>query len=180
MLGVLLRLAVKVAIIASVSFLVISLCSCSSTRTVSAESAVSDSLTVAETSRDSVGSRSQIDVSQSGYLDIVDLTLTFYPPGYAVDPVSGQPSIAKPPRLHPATVNIGRLTAGKQSEASLRESADSVGADTADLAHVSSAETSGTHIRDPAPRVWPVCLVFGFAVAMIAFIIYRIRHDLKA
>ena len=167
-------------LIASVAFSVVSLCSCSSTRTVSTESVVTDSLSVTAESRDSVGSRLELETSGSGYLDIRDLKITFYPPvalpDIVPDSVSPLPPSSKP---HPATLTIGQLTAGKTSDTKLKNE------NTVSSNHYLSEDSrSGTDVResrsrDPTPCRWPVLHVLSMAVAMVIFTGYHLWRGSK-
>ena len=165
-------------LIASVAFSVVSLCSCSSTRTVSTESVVTDSISVTAESRDSVGSRLELETSGSGYLDIRDLTITFYPPvalpDNVPDSVSPLPPSSKP---HPATLTIGQLTAGKTSDTKLNEE-NTVLSDRVAESRTGTAVRE-SRSRDPTPCRWPVLLVLSMAVAMVIFTGYHLWRGSK-
>lgn len=160
--------------------LAIMLCGCSSSRSMAAESVVTDSLSVAVESRDSVGSRLELETSGSGYLDIRDLTITFYPPvalpDNVPDSVSTVPPSSKP---HPATLTIGQLTAGKTSDTKLKDE-NSVLSDQL-LAAESAAGTDvrESRSRDPTPCRWPVLLVLSMAAAMVIFTGYHLWRGSK-
>lgn len=178
--GWIIGLAINAVIIGSIVCLVLSLCGCSSSRSMSAESVVTDSLSVTAESRDSVGSRLELETSGSGYLDIRDLKITFYPPvaspDNVPDSVSPLPPSSKP---HPATLTIGQLTAGKTSDTKLKDE-NSVLSDQL-LAAESAAGTDvrESRSRDPTPCRWPVLLVLSMAAAMVIFTGYHLWRESK-
>ena len=161
------------------AFLLGCLISCSSSRTVMTESAATESLSALDTAKDSVGSDLEIQTSASGYLDISDLSIIFYPPAdiksqvSPVDSVADEPpavrSPQKPQILYPALLNIGRLSAGSSADAALRASNDSVGSSTSDLRHDESTKHSVQRIRDPTKPSWPVMLSLFIALIIIVY-----------
>ena len=158
--------------------LAIMLCGCSSSRSMAAESVVTDSLSVAVESRDSVGSRLELETSGSGYLDIRDLTITFYPPvalpDNVPDSVSPLPPSSKP---HPATLTIGQLTAGKTSDTKLNEENTVLSVRVAESRTGTAVRESRS--RDPTPCRWPVLLVLSMAAAMVIFTGYHLWRESK-
>lgn len=178
--GWIIGLAINVAIIGSIVCLVLSLCGCSSSRSMAAESVVTDSLSVAAESRDSVGSRLELETSGSGYLDIRDLTITFYPPVALPDNVPDSVSPLPPSsKQHPATLTIGQLTAGKSSDTRLKYE-NSVLSDQLLAADAGSGtDVRESRSRDPTPCRWPVLLVLSMAIVMVIFTGYHLRRGSK-
>ena len=178
--GWIIGLAINVAIIGSIVCLVLSLCGCSSSRSMAAESVVTDSLSVAAESRDSVGSRLELETSGSGYLDIRDLKITFYPPVALPDNVPDSVSPLPPSsKQHPATLTIGQLTAGKSSDTRLKYE-NSVLSDQLLAADAGSGtDVRESRSRDPTPCRWPVLLVLSMAIVMVIFTGYHLRRGSK-
>lgn len=178
--GWIIGLAINAVIIGGIVCLVLSLCGCSSSRSMATESVVTDSLSVTAESRDSVGSRLELETSGSGYLDIRDMTITFYPPvaspDNVPDSVSPLPPSTKP---HPATLTIGQLTAGKTSDTKLKDE------NTVSSNHyLSENSRSGTDVResrsrDPTPCRWPVLLVLSMTIVMVIFTGYHLWRGSK-
>ncbi len=162
--------------------LLLSLCSCRASHPVMTETAATESVAALETAKDSVGSGLELTTSKSGYLDISDLTITFLPPdstatdtittGNSVNPISVRP--------YPAVVKIGRLSAGSVTDASLKQTADSVGNHSAAIKNEVTATNSEIRIRNPTSTRWPVIIILGCAVAMIAFTVYRLYRSDKS
>lgn len=169
----------KVAVLFGLLLFLLSFCSCSSSRPVMTETAATESITSLETANDSVGSSLEIQTSASGYLDISDLQIIFYPP--VITPPDSLPDLsALRPSLsanpHPAAITIGHITAGKTNEANLHETKDSVVSHSLDSTRVESHNESIQHSRsrDPTSCRWPVLLVLGFALVMIVFTGYKL------
>lgn len=167
----------KIAILFGLLLFLLSFCSCSSSRTVMTETAASESISAIETAKDSVGSNLEMQTSASGYLDISDLQIIFYPPA----PVNTQdspldsvrdlsalrPTLSTKP--YPALLNIGRLSAGSSANTALKASTDSVGSSTSDLKHDVSTKDSEKRIRDPTKPSWPVMLLLFTALIIIIY-----------
>lgn len=176
----------KVAVLFGLLLFLLSFCSCSSSRPVMTETAAIESITSLETEKDSVGSSLEIQTSASGYLDISDLQIIFYPPVDIQSPVPPLDSVTdeppavqtpkKPQILYPALLNIGRLSTGSSANTELKESSDSVGLRTSDLKHDESTTDSEKRIRDPTKPSWPVMLSLFMALLIIiytGFMLYR-------
>lgn len=176
----------KVAVLFGLLLFLLSFCSCSSSRPVMTETAATESITSLETAKDSVGSSLEIQTSASGYLDISDLQIIFYPPADIRSPVLSLDSVTddppavqtpkKPQILYPALLNIGRLSTGSSANTELKESSDSVGSSTSDLKHDESTTDSEKRIQDPTKPSWPVMLTLFMALLIIiytGFMIYR-------
>ena len=178
--GWIIGLVINVAIIGSIVCLVLSLCGCSSSRSMAAESVVTDSLSVTAESRDSVGSRLELETSGSGYLDIRDLTITFYPPvalpDNVPDSVSPLPPSARP---HPATLTIGQLTAGKTSDTKLNDENSVLSDQLLAVESGSGTDVRESRSRDPTPCRWPVLLVLSMSVVMVIFTGYHLWRGSK-
>ncbi len=175
--------ALKVAIAVGIVFLLISLFSCSSSRPMATETAVTESMTDLETATDSVNSNLELQTSTSGYLEISDLSILFYPPSdiqpspVPEDSVAPEPQAPQKPKiLYPALLNIGRLSTGSVSNTALQASNDSVGSKASDISHDQSAKDSVQRIRDPTKPSWPVILSLFMALLIIiytGFMLYR-------
>ncbi len=172
-------IAFQVAVLAGILWLIMNLCSCSSSRPVVTETAATESTSALETTRDSIGSDKELQTSTSGYLEISDLSILFYPPSDIQPAAVPEDTMARDPLelnmpqrpkiLYPALLNIGLLSAGNASNTALKESNDSVGSKTAEFSHDQSTKDSEQRIRDPTPCRWPVFLVLGCALVMIIF-----------
>ena len=161
------------------------LCSCRASRPVMTETAATEHIARLETAKDSIGSNQEIKTSSSGYLDISDLQIIFFPPvpdipdvSPTVIPIDSMPDISSRPvsRPHPAIINIGHIAAGSASDTTVTQSKDSVGSKSADLKHDVSVANSEKRIRDPTSTRWPVILILGAALVMIVFPVYRLYH----
>lgn len=169
----------KIAVLFGLLLFLLSFCSCSSSRTVMTETAASESISAIETAKDSVGSNLEMQTSASGYLDISDLQIIFYPPAATqttvspVDSVADEPPAVRTPQkpqiLYPALLNIGRLSAGSSANTALKASTDSVGSSTSDLKHDESTKDSEKRIRDPTKPSWPVMLSLFIALIIIVY-----------
>ena len=168
-----------VAVAIGIVTLINILFSCSSSRNVMTETAAAESLSALETVKDSVGSDLEMQTSASGYLDISDLQIIFYPPADVQSPVSPVDSVAdeppavrtpqKPQILYPALLNIGRLSAGSSADAALKASNDSVGSKASDISHEQSDKDTVQRIRDPTKPSWPVLLSLFIALIIIVY-----------
>lgn len=164
------------ALIFGIIFLLFLSCSCSSSRPVVTEKAVSDSETIFHKARDSISSDLSLQSASSGYLDISDLQILFYPP--ALTPHDSLPDLTANP--HPAAINIGHISAGKKNDTKLHETKDSVVSDRLDTARRSESHNESiqnSRSRDPTSCRWPVLLVLGFALVMIVFTGYRLYRS---
>ena len=163
--------AVKVAVAVLVAILILGMCSCSSTRTAMTETAATESMAALETATDSVGSNLEMQTSASGYLDISDLQIIFYPPNQVE--ISDSMTTTKPMTTTktpiPAMLNIGRLSAGSFANTALKASTDSVSSSTSDLKHDESTKDSEKRIRDPTRPSWPVILSLFIALIIIIY-----------
>ncbi|MDE6022632.1 MAG: hypothetical protein K2G13_03925, partial [Muribaculaceae bacterium] len=92
-----LAFVIKVAAAVCIASLILSLCSCRTSRPVMTETAATDSLSALETAQDSVGSRLEMETSNSGYLDISDLQIIFYPPAAVQSPIATVDSVTDEP-----------------------------------------------------------------------------------
>lgn len=169
----------KVFLTVCLAFLLLSMCSCSSSRPVMTETAATESMSAIETAKDSVSSDLEIQTSASGYLDISDLQIFFYPPTDVQTPVSptdsapDEPPAVKTPQkpqiLYPALLNIGRLSTGNTTDSAFKASKDSVGSKDSDISHEQSNKDTVQRIRDPTKPSWPVMLSLFMALIIIIY-----------
>ncbi len=177
---------IKIFIFFLLAFFALALISCSSSKSVSSETAATESMTALEIAKDSVHSNLDLQTSTSGYLEISDLSILFYPPSEILTPPVPEDSVAdnplvlpstqKPKILYPALLNIGRLSAGSASNTMLKESNDSVGLKASDISQDQSTKDSEQRIRDPTKPSWPVMLSLFIALLIIiytGFMLYR-------
>ena len=169
----------KVAVLFGLLLFLLSFCSCSSSKSVMTETAATESMSAIETAKDSVGSNLEMQTSASGYLDISDLQIIFYPPAdikSQVSPVDSVPdehpavkTPQKPKILYPALLNIGRLSAGNFTNSALKASKDSVGSKASDINHEQSDKNTEKRIRDPTKPSWPVLVSLFIALIIIVY-----------
>ena len=177
----------KVAVLFGLLLFLLSFCSCSSSRTVMTETAATESMAAIETAKDSVGSNLEIQKSASGYLDISELQIIFYPPVAIQSPIASVDSVAdlsttsKPhnsttPRLYPALLNIGRLSAGSSAYTKLAAEDSRLKTEDSIIKHDESTKDSEKRIRDPTKPSWPVLLSLFIALLIIiytGFMLYK-------
>ena len=161
----------KIAVLFGLLLFLLSFCACSSSRTVMTETAATESMTALETAKDSVGSNLEMQASASGYLDITDLQIIFYPPESLKSDTlkTRQPENLKTQKPYPALLNIGRLSAGSSANTALKASSDSVGSSTSELKHDESTKDSEKRIRNPTKPSWPVMLSLFIALIIIIY-----------
>lgn len=161
----------KYIVLCGIILMLLMTCSCSSSRSTTTEKMVCDSETIVHKARDSISSELDMQIQNSGYLDVSDISILFYPPSELhPDTVSDKPpEVFTPIRTYPMLVNIGKISAGCDSKSSLKETTDSVGKISDDHFRESTKKDSVTKIRDPTPCRWPVFLVLGFALVMMIF-----------
>lgn len=163
--------AVQIAIIVGIVLLIISMCSCSSSKTVMTETAAAESMAALETAKDSVGSNLEMQTSASGYLDISDLQIIFYPPTQVEisDSMTKPKTMTTPKTPIPAILNIGRLSAGNATDTALKASKDSIGSKASGISHELSDKATEKRIRDPTKPSWPVLLSLLIALIIIIY-----------
>lgn len=187
-----LAFAIKVAVVVCIACLIFALCSCRTSRPVMTETAAADSFSVLDSAKDSVRSELNIAASGSGYIDISDLSIIFYPAAAVQIPVSPVDSVAdEPPKfrtpqspqspqiLYPALLNIGHLSAGNTTDATLKASKDSVGSNVSDISHEQSNKDTAQRIRDPTKSSWPIILSLCVALVIIlytGYLLYRSKR----
>ncbi|MDE6022370.1 MAG: hypothetical protein K2G13_02595, partial [Muribaculaceae bacterium] len=128
----------------------------------------------------------EMETSNSGYLDISDLQIIFYPPAAIQSPIATVDSVTvepptvqvpkKPQILYPALLNIGRLSAGNTADATLKTSNVSVSSKASDIIHEQSNKDTEKRIRDPTKPSWPIILSLGVALVIIlytGYLLYR-------
>lgn len=140
--------AVKVALFAGIIWLIVSLCSCSASRTESSRiSDVGTSLSVSAGSADSVRHETLDALLSRRSLELTDLTITFPPPAPCLPPycraaLRDQDPAPTDRAPKPLTVSIGRISAAAESLATSASASDSIGNSAAALRSDTSAHTA--------------------------------------